>query len=87
MKLHFASPTNLLCYGSSQLERREAQEREQNRDNQKTKNYLRLFPADQLEMVMERRHFKDTFLPQLERRDLQDHRQRFHHEDAAQDRR
>src|SRR5579863_7109425 len=37
-------------------------------------------------MVMDGGHFEDAFLAQLVRPDLQDHRERFEHEDAADER-
>ena len=48
---------------------------------------LRLAPADQLEVVVERRHPEDALAGQLERADLDDDRQRLEDEDAADDRR
>ena len=41
---------------SSQLQRRQAEEREDDRDDHEARDHLRLLPADQLEVVVQRRH-------------------------------
>src|SRR5215831_20028738 len=70
-----------------QLQRREAEEREDDRENQKSRDDLGLRPADELEMVMERRHLEHALAaPKSVRSHLNDHGRRFHHEDAADDR-
>ena len=69
-----------------QLQRRQAEEREDDREDQEPRDHLRLAPADQLEVVMNRRHAEDALAGDLERGDLDDDRHRLHHEHAADDR-
>jgi hypothetical protein len=46
----------------------------------------RLRPAQQLEVMMQRRHLEHPLAGELEGGDLDDHREGFHHEEAADDR-
>src|SRR5579875_3436465 len=46
-------------------------------------DHLGLGPADQLEMMMQRRHFEDALLTKFVTADLQNDRQRFQNKDAA----
>src|SRR5436190_20206040 len=72
---------------SAQLQRREAEQREDDRHDDEPRDDLRLAPANQLEVMMERRHAEQA-LPtrRLEIPDLQDHRKRLEHEHAADNR-
>src|SRR3982750_2296772 len=70
---------------SSQLERRQAEEREDDRDDDEPRDHFRLAPADEFEMVMDGRHPEDALPGQLERRDLDDDGKRLEHEDASDD--
>ena len=45
---------------SSQFQRRQAEQREDDRDDQEAGDHLRLAPANQLEVVVERRHLEDA---------------------------
>ena len=78
----FPAPmTQVSC--SSQFERRQRDHREDDRDDPEADDDLRLLPARQLEVVMQRRHLEDAPPGDLERGHLQDHRQRLEHEQAA----
>src|SRR5262245_51512217 len=68
---------------SSEFQRGEAEEREDDRENHEPRDDLRLAPADELEVVMERRHPENALPRRLERRDLDHDRRGFDHEDAA----
>ena len=48
------------CRRSPQLQRRQAEEREDDRDDQEARDDLRLAPADQLEVMVQRRHLEDA---------------------------
>src|SRR5947208_1908630 len=77
---HFLSP---------QLQSRETQQREQDRDDEEAEDDLRLLPARHLEVVVQRRHLKEPTpraqppLRQLEERDLERHRQSLYDVEAA----
>src|SRR5262245_38929225 len=70
---------------SPQLQRRQAEQRAENRENHKARDHFRLAPPDQLEVVVERSHLEYSASGELERRHLNHHRQRFEHEHAAHD--
>src|SRR5579862_59048 len=57
---------------SPQLQRGQAEERKHDRGNHKPRDHFRLAPADQLEVMMERRHPEHALSGRLERRDLDD---------------
>src|SRR6266550_6814343 len=71
---------------SPQFQRRQAEQRKDDGQDHEPRNHLRLAPSDQLEMVMDGRHLEDALAGELEGGDLDDHRQRFDDEDAADDR-
>ena len=48
-------------------------------------DHRRLGPAQQLEMVVDRRHAEDAAMEDPEADDLHDDRQRLHHEEPADD--
>src|SRR5262249_15807963 len=58
---------------SPQLQRRETQQREQNRDDQKSENDLRLLPPQHFKVMVERRHLEDAFAAQFEGPHLDHH--------------
>src|SRR3954453_22792111 len=68
---------------SSQLQRREAGEREHDRDDPEADHDLRLGPALLLEMMMQRRHPEHALAGEAERDHLHYHGNRFQHEQAA----
>src|SRR5688572_5310810 len=70
---------------SPQLQRGQAQQREQDRDDEEAEDDLRLLPAAlaDLEVVVERGHLEDAAARHLEGRDLNHHRQRLDDVDAA----
>src|SRR5688572_6550655 len=70
---------------SPQLQRRQAEEREDHRHDQKSGDHLRLAPPHQFEVMVERRHLEHSLARELERRDLDDHRGRLGDEHAADD--
>src|SRR6185437_5255467 len=70
---------------SSQLESGESGEDEEERDDPEPHDHLRLRPALELEVVMERGHAEDATAGQLEGYDLEDDRGGLEHEDAAHD--
>src|SRR5208282_2957621 len=71
---------------SPQLERREAGERQDRRDDPEADEDGRLLPALLLEVVMERRHAKDAFAGELEGEHLHEDRHGLEHEEPAYDR-
>src|SRR4051794_37729598 len=71
--------------GSAQLQRRQADQRQQDGDDPEPDDDLRLLPALLLEVVVKRRHPEHALAGELERRDLDDHRQRLEHEQPADD--
>ena len=56
-----------------------------NGDDPEAHDHLRLGPALELVVMMDRRHAEDALAGELERGHLQDHRDRLDHEDAAHD--
>src|SRR5262245_17679795 len=70
---------------SSQLQRCQTEEPENDRRDHESRDHFRFAPANQLEVMVKWRHAKHTLAGQLERRHLNDHRQRFDDEDAADD--
>src|SRR5262245_24008554 len=77
-----AAPTTTTCrpstendwstMASPQLQRGQAEEREDHRRDQESRDDFRLAPADQFEVVVKRRHLEDALPRELERRDLDD---------------
>src|SRR5436309_10314513 len=65
---------------------RSREQGQDDRDDPEAHDDLRLRPALQLEVMMDRRHAEDPLAPQFERHDLDDHGERFDDEDAADDR-
>src|SRR5581483_7140362 len=64
-----------ICGGaSSDLEARQAEERQHHRDDPEADHDLRLGPAERLEVVVDRRHLEDAPAGQLEGDDLDDDR-------------
>src|SRR5687768_13570862 len=68
---------------SPQLQRGQAEQREQNRDDDEARDHLGLAPPDQLAVVVERSHAEHAAPGHLEPADLDDDRQRLEHPDAA----
>ena len=68
---------------SSQLQRRKACERQHHGNDPKADHDLRFGPAELLVVVMNGRHLEHALAGELERNDLDDHRNRFQHEQAA----
>src|SRR5260221_10936374 len=68
---------------SPQFQSRQREQRKHQRRNPKPYNHLALAPSQQFEMVVNRRHAKNSFPAQLERPHLQNHRERFQHEHSA----
>src|SRR2546423_1839638 len=67
----------------SQFQGREAEEREEDGDDPEAHDHLRLAPAGELEVMVQRRHLEDAPSSELERGHLDDHRRRLHDEEAA----
>src|SRR5438270_903815 len=70
---------------SPKFQRRQTEQREDDPDDHKPRDHLRFAPPHELEVVVQRRHLEHALSGQLERGDLDDHRQRFEDEDAADD--
>src|SRR5258706_4316416 len=70
---------------SPELQRCQAEQRKDDRDNQEARDHLRLAPPNELEVVMDRRHLEHALARELEGSDLDDHGERFGDEDAADD--
>src|SRR5579863_5973714 len=68
---------------SAQFQRGQRKQREDQRYDPETHDDFRFAPAQQFEMMMQRGHAKNALTGELERADLDDHRQRFQHEHAA----
>ena len=68
---------------STQLQGRERKERKDKRRDPKAGDDLGLRPAQQLKMMVQRRHLEDPFLAQLVGAHLQHHGKRFNYKDAA----
>src|SRR5207244_2915663 len=71
---------------SPQLQRRQAEQRKDDGHDQEAGDDLWLAPPDQLEVMVNRRHLEHALARELEGRDLDDHRERFDDEDAADNR-
>src|SRR6266849_9665235 len=72
---------------SAELERGQTEQRKNDAHDHEPGDHLRLAPSAELEVVMERRHPEQTLASgRFEVADLQDHGERFEHEDAADDR-
>src|SRR6516225_600740 len=69
-----------------QLQRRQGKQGKYQRRDPEAHDHLRLRPAQQLEVVMNRGHLEDAFLAHLVRRHLQYYRESFNHEHAADER-
>src|ERR1700687_6195220 len=69
--------------GSPQLQRGEAGQRHNHRDDPEPDHDLRFGPALLLEMMVQRRHPEQALAGELERHHLHDHRDRFQHEQPA----
>jgi hypothetical protein len=67
------------------FEKGEAEEGEHDRDKPEANDDLAFFPTTKLEVVVNGSHAKDTFFPGFVATDLEDHRECFHDEDAAND--
>src|SRR5688500_4566647 len=70
----FRTEKSLSPTPSPQFQRRQAEERENHRQDQKSGDHFRLAPSDQLEVVVDRRHLEDALTRQLEGGDLDNHR-------------
>src|SRR5258706_5233098 len=74
---------------SSQFQSRQAEESEKDRQDQKAKDNLRLFPTHHFKMMVQRRHLENApthtarALRHFKHRDLQHHRQSLDHEHTA----
>src|SRR5690606_14906915 len=68
-----------------QLQTGEADQRQDDGDDPEPDHDLAFGPAELLEMVVDRRHQEDAAPSHLEEADLDDDRQRFHDEQAADD--
>src|SRR5262245_10331037 len=68
---------------SSQLQGRKAGERQHHGNDPEADHDLRLGPAELLIMVVDRRHLEHALAGELERNDLDDHRNRLEHEQTA----
>src|SRR5271168_1111714 len=68
-----------------QLQGRQPGKREHDRNDPEADHDLRLGPAELLEMMVDRRHAEHPLAGELERHHLDDHRDGFEHEQAADD--
>src|SRR6266568_2677056 len=66
-----------------QFQSRQCEQRKNQRGNPEAHDHLGFAPAQQFEMMMNRGHAKNAFPAQLERKNLQNDRQRLHHKDPA----
>src|SRR5262245_8268481 len=78
--------SSLIMKSSPQLECRQREERQCERDDPEAHDDLRLRPPGQLVVVVERRHAEDAAARQLEARDLDDHGARLDHVEPADER-
>src|SRR4051812_18166791 len=81
-----ARPLNRLCHGFralAQLQCGESKECKYQRRHPEAHDHFGFRPSEQLEVVVQRRHLEDALLAELVRADLQDNRERFDDEDAA----
>src|SRR4030088_2622490 len=67
----------------AQFQCRQRKQRKSQRCDPEAHNHLRLRPAQQFEMMVDRRHLENAFLAQLVRTNLQDHRQRLDDENTT----
>src|ERR1700683_459468 len=67
------------------VEDAEPERAEEPAEDPEADDHCRLRPASELEMVMDRRHAEDTAVEDAEADDLEDHRERLHDEEAADD--
>src|SRR5215471_19076861 len=70
---------------SPELQRAQADDGAYKRQNPEAHDDLRLLPALELVMMVDGRHQKHPFSAYLVRNHLKDDRERFHHEDTADD--
>src|SRR5882762_3850069 len=70
----------------SQFQRGQRKQRKYQRRNPEAHNDFRLRPAQQFEMMVNRRHLENAFLAQLVGTNLQDHRKRLDNENTADER-
>src|SRR5208337_1810341 len=70
----------------SQFQRCQRKQRKNQRCNPEAHNHFRLRPAQQLEMMVNRRHLENTFLTQLVGTNLQDHRKCLDNENTSDER-
>src|SRR5262245_17610553 len=75
-----------LLFTLTQLQRGQREQRKDQRDDPEARDDLRFRPASQLKMVVQWRHLEDPLLAQLVGAHLNDHRQRLHHKNAADER-
>src|SRR5438128_264769 len=68
---------------STQLQRRQGEQREDERGNPKPHDDFGFAPTQQFEMVMNRRHAEDAFSAQLERANLKNHAERLDDKNSA----
>src|SRR2546422_2156194 len=80
------SPRSVIMRRSAQLQCRQRQEGQGEGDDPEAHDDLRLRPARELVMVVERRHAEHAAAGQLEARDLDDHRHRLDDVEAADQR-
>src|ERR1051325_1339656 len=71
---------------SPQLQRCQAEQRKEDGHDHESGDHLRLAPADQLEVVVNRRHLEDALPRQFEGGHLDDHGERLDDEHASDDR-
>ena len=82
-----AHTTNDRVIASDRMDRlcevKQTDQRQDHCDDPKANDDGGLAPAELFEMVVDRRHLEDALARQLEGRDLDDHRHRLEHEEAA----
>src|SRR6202521_5340459 len=71
---------------SSQFQGSQCKQRKYQRRNPEAHDHLRLRPAQQFEVMVNRRHLENALLTQLVGTNLQDHRKRLDNENAANER-
>src|SRR5207244_1981519 len=76
----------LIFHQLPQLQCRQSEEGEDDRQNPEPDNHRIFFPAAQFEMMMEWRHRENTLAGQSKAQDLEDHGNRFEHENTTHDR-
>src|SRR5258706_239250 len=80
--LHARLRASLPLTLSPELQCRQREQREDEGHDPEADDDLRILPADQLEVMMERRHAEDPLAGELEGADLQDHGEGLDHEEA-----